>query len=81
MERSIAIEGSETISAMLEGSFRESEDNVIRFPDIHGPILEKVIMYLYYRERYKNSTGKIPVFDIEPEFALDLMEASNYLDC
>lgn len=66
---------------MLEGNFRESEDNVIRFPEIHGPILEKVIQYLYYKERNMNSKGKIPVFDIEPEIALELLVASNYLEC
>ncbi len=81
MERKAAINGSKTIRAMLEGNFRESEDNVIRFPEIHGPILEKVIQYLYYKERNMNSKGKIPVFDIEPEIALELLVASNYLEC
>jgi transcription elongation factor B subunit 1 len=81
MERTAAIKGSKTMQAMLEGNFRESEDNVIRFPDIHGPILEKVIQYLYYKERHRRSTGKIPEFEIEPEIALELLVASNYLDC
>lgn len=81
MERSIAIEGSETIQAMLEGSFRESEDNIIRFPDIQGPILEKVIQYLHYKRKHSRSTGRIPEFEIEPEIALELLVASNYLNC
>ncbi len=83
MERSIAIEGSETISAMLEGPgmFRESEDNMIRFPDIQGLVLEKVIQYLHYKRKHSRSTGQIPEFKIEPEIALELLVASNYLNC
>jgi len=83
MERSIAIEGSETISAMLEGPgmFRESEDNMIRFPDIQGLVLEKVIQYLHYKRKHSRSTGQIPEFKIEPEIALELLVACNYLNC
>ena len=81
MDRTAAVNGSETMKAMLEGDFREAQDNVIRFPDIQGPILEKVIQYLYYKEKNKHSTGKIPEFKIEPELALELLVASNYLNC
>eukprot|EP00562_Extubocellulus_spinifer_P033372 CAMPEP_0178695984 /NCGR_PEP_ID=MMETSP0699-20121125/9164_1 /TAXON_ID=265572 /ORGANISM="Extubocellulus spinifer, Strain CCMP396" /LENGTH=82 /DNA_ID=CAMNT_0020341753 /DNA_START=149 /DNA_END=394 /DNA_ORIENTATION=+ len=42
-ERSVAIAGSETMAAMLTSTMREAEENVIRFPDISGPILEKVV--------------------------------------
>ncbi len=64
-----------------EGNFRESEDNVIRFPEIDGLILEKVIKYLHYKRQHYKSTGKIPEFPIEPEIALELLVASNYLQC
>jgi hypothetical protein len=65
----------------LEGSFREAQDNIIRFPDIAGYILERVIKYLHYKERYTNAATRIPEFIIEPEYALELLIASKYLDC
>lgn len=62
MERSIAIAYSKTIRLMLEGSFREAQDNVIRFPDLAGYILERVVKYLHYKAQYSNSTSRIPEF-------------------
>mmetsp|Transcript_3185 Transcript_3185/g.3883 ORF Transcript_3185/g.3883 Transcript_3185/m.3883 type:complete len:104 (+) Transcript_3185:88-399(+) len=81
MDREIAISGSVTIKAMLDGNFRESEDNVIRFPEIEGVILEQVIQYLHYKKQHMKSTGVIPEFKIEPEMALELLMAANYLQC
>jgi hypothetical protein len=40
---------------------------VIRFPDIGGATLEKVIQYLHYKAKYSNSTTRIPEFQIEPD--------------
>jgi len=80
-ERSVAIAGSETMAAMLTSTMREAEENVIRFPDISGPILEKVVQYMYYKNQHSNSTGRLPEFDIKPEIALELLVAANYLNC
>ena len=66
---------------MLEGRFRESEQNVINFPDISALILEKVVQYLHYKIQNSNSASRIPEFHIEPEIALELLVASNYLNC
>ncbi|XJO77474.1 hypothetical protein BDV3_002049 [Batrachochytrium dendrobatidis] len=44
-------------------------------------ILEKVCRYLYYKVRYANSIQEIPEFPIEPELALELLMASDFLDC
>ena len=71
---------SGTIKAMLQSQFAESRGEV-RFPEIPGVILEKVIQYLYYKVRYTNSTQRIPNFDLAPEIALELLMAANYLDC
>uniref|UniRef100_A0A7S2MPC7 Elongin-C n=1 Tax=Helicotheca tamesis TaxID=374047 RepID=A0A7S2MPC7_9STRA len=81
--RHIAVSGSETMRAMLEGvgRFRESEESIVRFPDIASHILEKVVQYLQYKVQHSNSTTRIPEFVIEPEIALELLVASNYLNC
>ena len=81
MDREIAIAASQTIRIMLEGSFREAQDNMIRLPDISGYILEKVVQYLHYKAQHSNSENRIPEFMIEPELALELLIAAKYLDC
>jgi len=81
VDRSIATGASATIRTMLEGQFREAQDNVIRFPDIAGSILERVVRYMHYKAIYSNSGARIPEFMIEPEYALELLIASKYLDC
>ena len=62
MARDVAIAHSKTIRLMLEGSFREAHDNVIRFPDLAGYTLERVVKYLHYKAQYSNSTSRIPEF-------------------
>jgi elongin-C len=80
LDKSVAII-SGTIKTMLEGSFREAQDNIIRFPDISGYILDRVVRYLHYKERFSNTATVIPDFPIEPEYALELLIAAKYLDC
>jgi hypothetical protein len=81
LDREIAIASSKTIRLMLEGSFREAQEGVIRFPYIDGYILERVIRYLHYKAQHSNSTSRIPEFMIEPEVALELLIAAKFLDC
>jgi len=71
---------SGTIKMMLSGQFAESRGEV-RFPEIPGIILERVVQYLYYKVRYTNSSQRVPNFSIEPEMSLELLIAANYLDC
>ena len=63
------------------GQFAEGQKGEIKFPEISTPILEKVIQYFYYKASYKNSQVRIPEFAIEPEVALELLMAANFLDC
>ena len=81
VDREIAMASSSTIRTMLEGQFREAQDNIISFPDISCYILERVVRYLHYNSQYSNSTVRIPDFMIEPEVALELLIAAKYLDC
>eukprot|EP01112_Ceratiomyxa_fruticulosa_P001247 TRINITY_DN1126_c0_g1_i3.p1 TRINITY_DN1126_c0_g1~~TRINITY_DN1126_c0_g1_i3.p1 ORF type:complete len:106 (-),score=17.20 TRINITY_DN1126_c0_g1_i3:85-402(-) len=73
---------SGTIKSMLSGpgTFTEQQLGEINFREISTPILEKVIQYFYYKIKYTNSTIEIPEFPIEPEIALELLMAANFLD-
>lgn len=62
LDRSIATAYSKTIGTMLEGAFLEARENVIRFPDMAGYILERLVKYLHYKAQYSNSTSRIPEF-------------------
>ena len=66
LEKRIALQ-VDTMKRMLEGNFRESEESVIRFPDISGAALENVVKYLHYKDRHASSTSRIPEFPIHPE--------------
>ena len=39
------------------------------------------MQYMYYKAEHANSTGRLPEFKIEPEIALELLVAANYLNC
>lgn len=71
---------SGTIRTMLSGEFKESGGE-IRFPEISTAVLERVIQYFHHKVKFSNSTAPPPDFRIEPELALDLLMASNYLEC
>ena len=43
-------------------------------------VLERVIQYLHYKDKYQ-SLKVIPDFKMEPEEILDVLVASNFLDC
>lgn len=73
--------GSTTIRNMLSGPglFTESEENEIHFRELRGVILEKVCEYLNYKDKYLNALD-IPEFEVDPELALELLMAADYLD-
>ena len=65
--------------AMLSGPFAESRGE-IKFPEIEGHVLEKVIQYMYYKVKYTDSFVPIPDFKIEADVALELLMAANFLN-
>uniref|UniRef100_A0A7S4PG39 Elongin-C n=1 Tax=Paramoeba aestuarina TaxID=180227 RepID=A0A7S4PG39_9EUKA len=72
---------SQTIKSMIEeGAFVEAKEGCINFREISTPILEKVCQYWYYKLKFANVTSEIPEFKIEPEMALELLMAANFLD-
>ncbi|CAI2356066.1 unnamed protein product [Caenorhabditis sp. 36 PRJEB53466] len=74
---------SGTIRSMLSGPgvYQENETNVVYFREIPSHVLQKVCQYFAYRVRYEHATNEIPQFEIEPELALELLMAANFLDC
>jgi elongin-C len=62
MDRSIAVAYSKTIAMMLEGSFLEARENIVRFPEMAGYILERIVKYLHYKAQHSNSASRIPDF-------------------
>ena len=71
---------SGTLRAMLTSSFSEAHDGVVNLSEIRASVLEKAIRYCHYKLRYQDGQGKVPAFPIEPDEALELLMASNYLD-
>ncbi|CCH43283.1 hypothetical protein BN7_2831 [Wickerhamomyces ciferrii] len=70
---------SGTIKNMLSSTFRETEERKIRLQEMDGRLLNKVVEYLYYNNKYKDSVD-VPEFNIPTEMALELLVASDFLD-
>ncbi len=62
------------------GDFKEAQTAEVKFPDISSKVLEKTVQYFYYKIKHTNHQGQLPEFKIEPELALELLMAANYLD-
>ena len=71
---------SGTIAMMLAGDFAESRGRVT-FAEISSTIMAKVVDYLKYKHRWNGSQVPIPEFAVEPEIALELLMAAEFLDC
>lgn len=60
---------------------KQTEILTIKFENIHGQVLEKIIQYLHYKKRYMNIPPKdLPPFSIEPGLAYKILQAAIYLD-
>ena len=71
---------SKHIKTQLE-ELKESDEQVLHFPDIQPHILEKAVQYFYYKHRYDNDPEERADFDVPPTIALDLMIVASYLGC
>merc|ERR1711871_1353408 len=71
---------SGTIKNMLSapGMALESSGEM-PFPMITSPVMDKICEYFHNKKKHK-STGSAPEFNVEPEIAVDVMMAANYLD-
>ena len=77
VERHVALM-SPTIQAALQGSFSETRDSTMRYPNISTRALQEVIAYCSHKALYRNCTEH-PQFKIDPAVALDTLTAANYL--
>ncbi|KIV93593.1 hypothetical protein PV10_04796 [Exophiala mesophila] len=71
---------SATIRRMLDlqSNFSEAQTGVCHLENINGIVLEKVVEYFYYNEKYRDSVG-VPDMDIPSELCLELLMAADYL--
>lgn len=53
----------------------------MNFDRIPSHVLAKVCHYLVYKAKYTDSSSDIPDFRIEPNVAMELIMAANFLDC
>ena len=60
------------------GNFSEAQTGVCHLENISGIVLEKVVEYFYYNEKYRNSEG-VPDMDIPSELCLELLMAADFL--
>ncbi|GAA6060178.1 hypothetical protein JCM10212_005179 [Sporobolomyces blumeae] len=81
LPRSAAL-GAEMVKDSLEGDFREASSNVVSLGE-RAEVLEKVVEYLMYKDKYTNSKDNVPDFKdrVKPEIALELLMASDYMGC
>lgn len=73
---------SSAARARPAGMYTERSQGEIRFPEISTKTLEKTIQYFYYKLKWTDNKegAALPEFNIEPEHALELLMAANYLD-
>ncbi|CAF1631741.1 unnamed protein product, partial [Didymodactylos carnosus] len=83
VRRDFAINASPTIKNMLSGpgQYSESQMNEIYLKDIPSHVLIHVCRYFAYKSKYTNSSIDIPEFPIEIPVVLELLVASDFLDC
>ena len=71
---------SATLRQMLSSGFSEAQTGHVTLESIDGVLLEMVCDYLYYHWRYKDSKDAPPHFEVQPEHALNLLVAADFLD-
>lgn len=71
---------SKTIKTLLSGMYKENEEKRIHFDEIKSNILEKVIQYCYFKQRFDFDPANRKEFKIEPEISIQLMLAAQYLE-
>lgn len=53
---------------------------ILEFETITSAVLEKIIQYFFYKQKYDNAKGSIPEFPLDVDSLLPLLVAANFLD-
>mmetsp|Transcript_624 Transcript_624/g.985 ORF Transcript_624/g.985 Transcript_624/m.985 type:complete len:108 (+) Transcript_624:59-382(+) len=53
----------------------------LKYEDITGRIMQKVIEYLYYKYKWTDTRQPMPEFPIDDDICLDLLLTANFLGC
>lgn len=82
LRRSAAISRSSTLRHMLDPQSRFSEalTNTCRLENLSGAVLEKVVEYFYYAEKYAKVEGGVADMEVPADMCLELLMAADYLD-
>ncbi|CDI80317.1 elongin c, putative [Eimeria acervulina] len=72
-------EECELLKRMLSGTFTESRSRELQLQNIRYNILCKAVEYLRRRHQWREEGGAPLEFEIEPEIAVDLLIAADYL--
>eukprot|EP01105_Mastigella_eilhardi_P005834 TRINITY_DN17537_c0_g1_i1.p1 TRINITY_DN17537_c0_g1~~TRINITY_DN17537_c0_g1_i1.p1 ORF type:complete len:132 (+),score=54.13 TRINITY_DN17537_c0_g1_i1:99-494(+) len=66
---------------LLTAAFAEGVAREVHFRNIPGDVLEKVVQFLYYKLQHSaNADVELLEFPLEPETAMELLMAADFLD-
>lgn len=82
LRRSAATSRSSTLRHMLNphSRFSESLTSTCRLENISGAVLEKVVEYFYYAEKFAGAEGGVADMEMPADMCLELLMAADYLD-
>ncbi|CAF1163843.1 unnamed protein product [Adineta steineri] len=83
VRRDFAITSSPTIKNMLSGpgQYSELQPNEIYLKDIPSHVLIHLCRYFSYKIKYTNSSVDIPEFPMDVQVVVEVLVASDFLDC
>ncbi|SCU88248.1 LAFA_0E11562g1_1 [Lachancea sp. 'fantastica'] len=73
---------SPVLRSMLSSPFIEQQENKIELKDIDSNVLQKVVEYLEYHQKYitVSENEDIPEFEVPTEMSLELLLVADYLN-
>lgn len=71
-----------SLRCSYSGTWKETAGPMasVHFEDISTNVLEKIVQYFYFKQRYDNSTTPIPKFEVSLDALFSTLLAANFLD-
>ncbi|KAI0980848.1 hypothetical protein GJ496_000189 [Pomphorhynchus laevis] len=80
--RNQALSASTTLKNMFAGlDILEGDKNEVTLKEFSSYILYHLCRYFTYRSHYADSMSEIPNFNIDPNVMVELLIASDFMDC